>query len=152
MDELLEWIRMLNRENGAMDTPDRAVRHQTKNQQTVSHRVSVPRGRRHDGQVEPVREEALKECVGSCLSGGEVDLTVCPKCGICNRERVQMDLNVDDVFDGACTVQFKLSKDLIDSGAFLYELACRMEGWRGVEVMSVQLGGYCYEALSSSED
>ena len=34
----------------------------------------------------------------------------------------------------------------MSGGEFLYALACRTEGWAGVEVLRVQLPDQCYEA------
>lgn len=34
----------------------------------------------------------------------------------------------------------------MSSGEFLYALACRIEGWKGVEVLRVQMPDECYEA------
>ncbi len=63
-----------------------------------------------------------------------------------------MDLGLDESFDGTCTVLFKLSREFLDRRDFLYELACRLEGWTGVEVLRVQLEGYCYEPQPDFED
>jgi len=63
-----------------------------------------------------------------------------------------MDLGLDEGVDDTCTVLFKLSKELLDSRGFLYELACRLEGWAEVEVLRIQLEGYCYESQSDYED
>jgi len=63
-----------------------------------------------------------------------------------------MDLSADDMLDDTCTVLFKLSRELLESRGFLYELACRMEGWAGVEVQRVQLEGYSYESQPDLED
>ncbi|WP_338524238.1 hypothetical protein NUH87_00630 [Pseudomonas batumici] len=63
-----------------------------------------------------------------------------------------MDLSPDDMIDDTCTVLFKLSREVLDSRGFLYELACRMEGWAGVEVLRVQLQDYCYESQPDRED
>ncbi|WP_338523606.1 hypothetical protein NUH87_28415 [Pseudomonas batumici] len=63
-----------------------------------------------------------------------------------------MDLSADDMLDDTCTVLFKLSRELLESRGFLYELACRMEGWAGVEVLRVQLEGYSYESQPDLED
>ncbi|WP_040072031.1 hypothetical protein [Pseudomonas batumici] len=63
-----------------------------------------------------------------------------------------MDLSADDMLDDTCTVLFKLSRELLESRGFLYELACRLEGWAGVEVLRVQLEGYSYESQPDLED
>lgn len=63
-----------------------------------------------------------------------------------------MDLGLDERLDDTCTVLFKLSKELLNNRGFLYELACRMDGWAGVEVLRVQLEGYCYESQPDFED
>lgn len=52
----------------------------------------------------------------------------------------------DDNVEDTCTVVFRLSKAQMSSGEFLYALACRIEGWKGVEVLRVQLPDQCYEA------
>lgn len=63
-----------------------------------------------------------------------------------------MDLGLDEGVDDTCTVLFKLSKELLDRRGFLYELACRLEGWAEVEVLRIQLEGYCYESQPDFED
>lgn len=62
-----------------------------------------------------------------------------------------MDLGLDERLDGTCTVLFQLSRELLDRRDFLYELACRLEGWGGVEVLRIQLEGYSYESQSDLE-
>ena len=59
-----------------------------------------------------------------------------------NRENKQMDLSPDAPVDTTYTVQLKLSTEQMKSHGFLYELACRMEDWAGVEILSVQRNGY----------
>ncbi len=53
-----------------------------------------------------------------------------------------MDLSPDAPVDTTYTVQLKLSTEQMKNHGFLYELACRMEDWAGVEILSVQRNGY----------
>ncbi len=53
-----------------------------------------------------------------------------------------MDLRPDTTGDTTYTVQFKLSTEQMKNHCFLYELVCRMEGWAGVEILSVQCNGH----------
>ena len=83
-----------------------------------------------------------------CPSEDEVDLDVCPECGSYSVEDAATQSggedNVEDL--DTCTAVFRLSKVQMSSGEFLYSLACRVEGWKGVEVLRVQLPDQSYEA------
>lgn len=81
-----------------------------------------------------------------CPSDGEVDLDICPECGSYSVEDAAMQSGGDENVEDTCTVVFRLSKAQMSSGEFLYALACRVEGWKGVEVLRVQLPDQCYEA------
>lgn len=76
----------------------------------------------------------------------EVDLDVCPECGSYSVEDAATQLWGDDSVEDTCTVVFRLSQAQMRSGEFLYALACRVEGWKGVEVLRVQLPDLCYDA------
>lgn len=52
-----------------------------------------------------------------------------------------MDLSPDATGNNTYTVQLKLSTEQSKNHGFLHELACRLEGWSGVEVLSVQREG-----------
>ncbi|WP_338525198.1 hypothetical protein NUH87_06030 [Pseudomonas batumici] len=53
-----------------------------------------------------------------------------------------MDLGTDATGDNTYTDQLKLSPEQSMNPSFLHELACRMEDWTGVEVLSVQREGH----------
>ncbi|NWA02369.1 hypothetical protein [Pseudomonas gingeri] len=62
-----------------------------------------------------------------------------------------MDLNPDTTGEDTCTVQLKLSEEQLKNRGFVYELACRMEGWAGVEILSVERGEYCRDVAGSKD-
>lgn len=84
----------------------------------------------------------------ACPSEDEIDLDVCPECGSYSVEDAATQSGGEDSVEDldTCTVVFRLSKAQMSSGEFLYALACRIEGWKGVEVLRVQLPDQCYEA------
>ncbi|BBP76671.1 hypothetical protein PHLH7_27750 [Pseudomonas sp. Ost2] len=62
-----------------------------------------------------------------------------------------MDLSPDTTGEDVCTVQLKLSTEQSRNRRFVYELACRMEGWAGVEILSVESGDYCRDAAEPKD-
>lgn len=44
-----------------------------------------------------------------------------------------------------CTVVFRLKKGHTDVGRFVYALACRVEQWKDVEVVSLDVGDLHYQ-------
>jgi len=62
-----------------------------------------------------------------------------------------MDLGTDGTGHNTYTVQLKLSAEQSKNHGFLHELACRLEGWSGVEVLSVRREGHCKETDGSMD-
>jgi len=50
-----------------------------------------------------------------------------------------------------CTVVFRLKKGRNDAGRFLYALACRVEQWKDVEVVSLDVGDLHYQKNTTEE-
>ncbi|NWA05377.1 hypothetical protein [Pseudomonas gingeri] len=56
-----------------------------------------------------------------------------------------MDLSFDVTGEDTCTVLLRLSTEQLKNRGFLYELACRLDDWAGVEILRVQRGRHCTE-------
>ncbi|MBH3367510.1 hypothetical protein I5R92_09475 [Pseudomonas carnis] len=89
---------------------------------------------------------ATQRFLDVCPTESEIELDLCPECGSYSVEDAAMCLGSEDAVEDTCTVVFRLSKTQMSGGEFLYALACRTEGWAGVEVLRVQLPDQCYEA------
>ncbi|QPO22018.1 hypothetical protein HXW90_21970 [Pseudomonas sp. Y39-6] len=103
------------------------------------------RGRCCDCGAEFLLHVSVKRFAGESLPDGEVDIDICPECGSYSVEDALMILGREDNYDDTCTVVFRVSKELMDSRDFLYALACRTDGWKGVEIVHVQLPERCSE-------
>ncbi|SDT32005.1 hypothetical protein SAMN05216598_5020 [Pseudomonas asplenii] len=51
-----------------------------------------------------------------------------------------MDLSPDITTDQTCMVLLKISQESLRRDGFLFELASHVEGWPGVEILSVEFG------------
>jgi len=89
---------------------------------------------------------ATQRFVDVCPTEDEIELDICPECGSYSVEDAAMQACADENIEDTCTVVFRLSREQMSSGEFLYALACRVEGWKGVEVLRVQMPDQCYEA------
>lgn len=103
------------------------------------------RGRCSDCFAEFALHAAIKRFVGDDVPAGEVDLDICPECGSYNVLDASMELSCDESGDDTCTVTFRINKGQLEGQSFLYALACRIEGWKGVEVLQIQLPDAIYE-------
>lgn len=54
--------------------------------------------------------------------------------------------------DILCTVVFRLKKGQADAGRFVYSLACRVEQWKDVEVLSLSVGDLEYRLGQGSDE
>jgi len=61
--------------------------------------------------------------------------------------KLKNDRNGQDL----CTVVFRLKKGRRGAGRFVYALACRVEQWTDVEVISLQVGDLQYEKEATSQ-
>jgi hypothetical protein len=48
-----------------------------------------------------------------------------------------------------CTVVFRLKNGRADANRFVYALACRVEQWKDVEVVSLDVGEWHYETQAN---
>lgn len=50
-----------------------------------------------------------------------------------------------------CTVVFRLKKGHTDAGRFVYALACRVEQWKDIEVLSLDVGELHYQKTTAED-
>lgn len=108
-------------------------------------------GRCQDCSAEFTLHAATQRFVGHWVPTGEVELDICPECGSYNVQDTSIVLSTDDALDDTCTVIFRLSREQLQDNSFLYALACRTEGWKGVEILQVQLPDSSYEKTAERE-
>jgi len=89
---------------------------------------------------------ATQKFLDVCPTECEIELDLCPECGSYSVEDSAMQSCTDDTDEDTCTVVFRLSREQMSRSEFLHALACRIEGWKGVEVLRVQMLDQCYEA------
>jgi hypothetical protein len=60
-----------------------------------------------------------------------------------------MKSSTKEISDDLCTVVFRLKNGRADANRFVYALACRVEQWKDVEVVSLDVGEWHYETQAN---
>lgn len=108
-------------------------------------RKPLPRATCLDCQAEFARCRALRRLANTIVPTGESDILVCPECGSYVVKEHSMTTKPKDLDSDHCTVLFRLRNGSKDAGRFVFALACFVERWRDVDVVSLQVADVDYD-------